>query len=182
MVAMIPLAVWAVLGTRVVRALAIPLGFLFFAVPFGEFLLPTLINWTADFTVAALRASGVPVYREGHFFTIPSGNWSVVEACSGLRYLIASFMVGCLYAYLSYRSIQRRVAFIAASIIVPIVANWMRAYIIVMLGHLSGNKIATGVDHLIYGWLFFRLVMMLLFWIGGRWRESLDDVVPGGDG
>jgi len=176
MVAMIPFTVWTVLGTRVAMALAIPLAFLFFAVPLGEFLLPTLINWTADFTVAALRASGVPVYREGNFFTIPSGNWSVVEACSGLRYLIASFMVGCLYAYLSYRSIERRVAFIAASIIVPIVANWMRAYIIVMLGHLSGNKIATGVDHLIYGWLFFGLVMMLLFWIGGRWREDLDSV------
>lgn len=174
MVAMIPLVVWAVLGTRVAKALAIPLAFLFFAVPLGEFLLPTLINWTADFTVAALRASGVPVYREGNFFTIPSGSWSVVEACSGLRYLIASFMVGCLYAYLSYRSTKRRVGFIAASIIVPIVANWMRAYMIVMLGHLSGNKIATGVDHLIYGWLFFGLVMMLLFWIGGRWREDLD--------
>jgi len=23
---------------------------------------------------------------------------------------------------------------------------------IVMLGHLSGGKLATGVDHLIYGW------------------------------
>jgi len=176
MVAMIPLMVWTVLGTRVARTLAIPLAFLFFAVPLGEFLLPTLINWTADFTVAALRASGVPVYREGNFFTIPSGNWSVVEACSGLRYLIASFMVGCLYAYLSYRSTARRAAFIAASIIVPIVANWMRAYMIVMLGHLSANKIATGVDHLIYGWVFFGLVMILLFWIGGRWREDLDPV------
>ena len=175
MIAMVPLAVWAVLGTRIVMALGIPLAFLFFAVPFGEFLIPTLIDRTADFTVAALRASGVPVYREGNFFSIPSGNWSVVEACSGLRYLIASLMVGCLYAYLSYRSLLRRSAFIVASIIVPVVANWMRAYLIVMLGHLSGNRLATGVDHLIYGWVFFGLVMLLLFWIGGRWRE--DEVV-----
>jgi exosortase A len=175
MVAMIPFAVWAVLGTRIAMALGIPLAFLFFAVPIGEFLMPTLIDWTADFTVAALRASTIPVYREGNFFTIPSGNWSVVEACSGLRYLIASFMVGCLYAYLSYRSPLRRVAFITASIIVPIIANWMRAYMIVMIGHLSGNHLAVGVDHLIYGWVFFGLVMLLLFWIGGRWREDLDD-------
>ena len=176
MVAMIPFAVWAVLGTRIAMALGIPLAFLFFAVPFGEFLMPTLMDWTADFTVAALRASTVPVYREGNFFTIPSGNWSVVEACSGLRYLIASFMVGCLYAYLSYRSPLRRIAFITASIIVPIIANWMRAYMIVMIGHLSGNHLAVGVDHLIYGWVFFGLVMMLLFWIGGRWRVDLDDM------
>jgi exosortase A len=172
MVAMVPLAVWAVLGTRIAMALVIPLAFLFFAVPLGEFLVPTLIDWTANFTVAALRASGIPVYREGNYFYIPSGAWSVVEACSGLRYLIASLMVGCLYAYLSYRSPIRRAVFIAASLIVPIVANWLRAYMIVMIGHLSSNRLAVGVDHLIYGWLFFGVVIGLLFWIGSRWRED----------
>jgi EpsI family protein len=96
----------------------------------------------------------------------------VVEACSGLRYLIASLMVGCLYAYLTYRSTRRRILFIAASVVVPLVANWLRAYMIVMLGHLSNNRIATGVDHLIYGWIFFGVVMLLLFWIGARWRED----------
>jgi EpsI family protein len=80
--------------------------------------------------------------------------------------------VGCVFAYLYYRSIWRRLLFIAASIAVPIVANWVRAYIIVMLGHLSGNRIAAGVDHLIYGWVFFGFVMMLLFWVGSRWRED----------
>ena len=93
MVAMVPCAVCAVLGLRAARALAFPLVFLFFAVPFGGFMLPWLMEWTADFTVSAVRLSGVPVYREGMMFVIPSGAWSVVEACSGLRYLIASVMV-----------------------------------------------------------------------------------------
>jgi len=106
------------------------------------------------------------------YFVIPSGNWSIVEACSGLRYLIASLTVGCVFAYLYYRSLGRRLAFIAASIVVPVVANWLRAYMIVMLGHLSGNRIAVGVDHLIYGWVFFGFVMLLLFWVGSRWRED----------
>jgi exosortase A len=172
MVAMVPFAVWAVLGTRVVAALVIPLLFLFFAVPFGDFLVPTLMDRTADFTVAAIQASGVPIYREGNYFQIPSGRWSIVEACSGFRYLIASFMVGSLYAYLSYRSPMRRATFIVASLIVPIIANWLRAYMIVMLGHLSNNRIAVGADHLIYGWIFFGIVMALLFWIGSRWRED----------
>jgi exosortase A len=172
MIAMVPFAVWAVLGTRVAAALFIPLAFLFFAVPFGEFLVPRLMNWTADFTVAAINASGVPIYREGNYFQIPSGQWSVVEACSGFRYLIASFMVGSLFAYLSYRSTVRRMTFIAASLIVPVIANWLRAYMIVMLGHLSSNRIAVGADHLIYGWLFFGIVMALLFWIGSWWRED----------
>ena len=161
-----------VFGWRFGWELAFPLAFLFFAVPMGEALIPPMMEMTADFTVGALRLTGIPVYREGLFFVIPSGNWSIVEGCSGLRYLIASVTVGCVFAYLYYRSLWRRLAFIAASIAVPIVANWLRAYIIVMLGHLSGNKIAAGADHLIYGWVFFGFVMLLLFWIGARWRED----------
>lgn len=173
-VALAVLAVPAVLGWRVARALAFPLGFLFFAVPFGEFLLPIFMLWTADFTVLALRLTGIPVYREGLQFVIPSGNWSVVEACSGVRYLMASLVVGTLYAYLNYRSLKRRLIFCGVALLVPIVANWVRAYMIVMLGHLSGNRIAVGADHLLYGWVFFGIVIGLMFWIGARWREPDD--------
>lgn len=180
LVAMIPVAVWTLLGAPVARAIAFPLGFLFFAVPAGEFLIPHMMNFTADFVVAALRLTGIPVYREGTFFTIPSGQWSVVEGCSGLRYLIASFTLGSLYAYLTYRSTKRRLIFAALSLIVPVFANGMRAYLIVMIAHLSDMKLALGVDHLIYGWVFFGIVMMLLFWIGAIWREDQEDRPRGG--
>lgn len=170
-VALLVVSVPAVLGWPITRLIVFPLGFLFFAVPIGEFLMPQLMEWTADFTVVALRLSAIPVYREGLQFVIPSGSWSVVEACSGVRYLIASLTVGTLFAYLNYQSTKRRILFVIVSIIVPVFANWMRAYMIVMLGHLSGNKLAAGVDHLIYGWLFFGIVIMLMFIIGARWAE-----------
>jgi exosortase A len=172
LVFMLQAAIVTVLGARIARAAFFPLAFLLFAVPFGEIFVPTLIEWTANFTVAALRFSGVPVYREANLFIIPSGAWSVVEACSGIRYIIASVMIGTIYAALAYRSTRRRVMFMAAAILVPIVANWLRAYMIVMLGHLSNNKLAVGVDHIIYGWVFFGLVMLLLFWIGSFWQED----------
>ncbi len=171
-------SVLSLLGRPVVRLIMFPLGFLFFAVPVGEFLLPYFMEWTANFTVFALRLSGIPVYREGLNFIIPSGSWSVVEACSGVRYLIASLMVGTLFSYLNYQSTKRRVIFILVSIAVPVVANWMRAYMIVMLGHISDNKLAAGVDHLIYGWLFFGIVIMLMFIVGSRWAEPEKIAVP----
>lgn len=174
LVSMIPLSVLAILGRRVFRSMAFPLLFLLLAVPFGEALIDPLINVTADFTVAALQMTGIPVLRNGTHFEIPSGSWSVVEACSGVRYLISSFTLGCLYAYLTYRSRVRQAVFILMSIIVPIVANGFRAYMIVMIGHLSGMELAVGVDHLIYGWLFFGLVMFIMLWVGNFWREDLD--------
>lgn len=177
LVALLVLTVPAVFGLTVARLLLFPLLFLFFAVPIGEFMVPSMMTWTADFAAAAVQASGVPVYREGLQFVIPSGTWSVVEACSGVRYLIASFMVGTLFAYLNFRSNRRRAVFMAVSLAVPIVANWLRAYMIVMLGHLSGNKLAAGVDHIIYGWVFFGIVIGVMFMVGARFAEP-DAVVP----
>lgn len=170
-VGMIPSTVLLLVGPVAVRALAFPLAFLFFAVPIGEFLTPIMMQYTADATVAALRWTGIPVYREGLHFTLPSGRWSVVEACSGLRYLIASLVLGVLYAYLQFRTLRYRLAFVALSLAVPIVANWIRAYGIVLLGHVSDMQLAAGADHLIYGWIFFGVVMALLFWIGSLWKE-----------
>lgn len=182
MTALLVLAVLAVIGWRAARIIAFPLGFLFFAVPIGEFMLPQLMEWTANFTILALRLTGIPVYRDGLQFVIPSGHWSVVEACSGVRYLIASLTVGTLFAYLNYTSNRRRWIFVGVSILVPILANWMRAYLIVLLGHVSGNTLAVGVDHLIYGWLFFGLVIMLMFMIGSRWAEDPSTDASGGVG
>ncbi|HMV00249.1 MAG TPA: exosortase A [Rhodocyclaceae bacterium] len=171
-VGMIIAAVVAVLGRVAAGVIAFPLAFLFFAVPVGEFMMPTLMEGTATVTIYGLQLSGIPVYRQGLTFVIPSGNWSVVEACSGVRYLIASLMVGSLFAYLNYVSLRRRLIFFAVSALVPIVANWVRAYLIVMLGHLSGNRLAAGVDHLVYGWLFFGIVIAAMFYIGTRWSED----------
>ena len=173
--AMIPATVLAIAGRRVARVLAFPLAFLLFAVPFGEAFLPRLMDWTADFTVGALRLTGIPVYREGRYFAIPSGHWSVVEACSGLRYLIASITVGALYAYLTYSRWWKRVVCVAFSILIPIGANFVRAYTVVMVGHLTNMKYAVGLDHIIYGWVFFGLVMLAFFWMGSFWR---DDPLP----
>jgi exosortase A len=171
-VTLLVLSVPAILGGVVSKQIIFPLCFAFFSVPLGEFLLPQLMEWTANFTVLALRLSGIPVYREGLQFIIPTGSWSVIEACSGVRYLIASFTVGTLFAYLNYRSTQRRVVFMVVSLTVPVFANWVRAYLIVLLGHFSGNTLAVGVDHLIYGWLFFGLVIIAMFAIGTRWSEQ----------
>lgn len=165
------ITIMSLLGSQLSSRLAFPLAFLLFAVPIGEFMMPRLMEWTADFTVLALRATGIPVYRESLQFVIPSGTWSVVEACSGIRYMIASLMVGTLYAYLSYNSLKRRLIFIGLALVVPIVANWLRAYMIVMLGHFSNNKLAAGVDHLIYGWVFFGIVIFTMFAIGARWAQ-----------
>jgi EpsI family protein len=173
------LGIWSVLGTPISRFLAFPIGFLLLGVPVGEGLVYPMMNFTADFTVGMLRLTGIPVYRDGTFFSIPSGDWSVVEGCSGVRYLIAAVTLGVLYAYLTYTKTWKRLLFVAVSIAVPIFANGLRAYLIVMIAHLSDMKLAVGIDHLIYGWVFFGIIITILFFIGAFWRDPPDDAAHG---
>ncbi len=171
-VTLLILFVLLIFGWPVVKQLLFPLLYLYFMVPFGEQFIDPMMHMTARFVISAIELTGIPIYSEGTFFTLPSGSWSVVEGCSGVRYLIASIALGTLYAYMTYSSYIKRGVFILASIIFPIVANWLRAFMIVMLGHFSNMKLATGVDHIIYGWVFFGIVIFIMFWVGSYWRDE----------
>jgi exosortase A len=170
-VAALPALAYALAGRKAISVIAFPLACLVFAVPFGEELVPSLMTYTADFAVGGLWLFGIPVYREGMLISIPAGDFEVAKACSGIRYLIASAALGSLYAYLIYRSARRRLAFLALCLVIPVVANGLRALLIILLAHWSDMRFAAGIDHLIYGWLFFGLVMAATFWLGSLWRE-----------
>ena len=172
--AMIPVVALAIMGRQLAWSLAFPLLFVLLAVPFGEVFVDPLVNFTADFTVRAVELTGIPVLRSGTKFELPTGSWSVIEGCSGVRYLISSITLGALYAYLTYRSTTRRILFMVTAVVAPIIANGLRAFMIVMIGHFSKMELAVGIDHILYGWVFFGLVMFLMFWIGSFWREDSD--------
>jgi hypothetical protein len=60
----------------------------------------------------------------------------------------------------------------AASVAVPIIANGFRALGIVVLGEVLGSAQAAAADHIIYGWVFFSIVMFLLVAAGHPFRET----------
>ena len=161
-----------VLGWRLWWAAAGPLLYLYFLVPFGEFLTPRLQDITTGFVQHGLDLLHVPAYIDGYVIEIPQGTFYVAAACAGLRFLIASIAFGCLYALLMYRSPVRRAVFIFASIVVPVIANGLRALGIVWLGYLLGSAQAAAADHVLYGWIFFSLVILLLIVLGLPFRED----------
>lgn len=162
---------WLMIGNKAAWHYKFPLAFLFFLVPMGENLIPDLQDITAWFTVLYLKLIGIPVFRDGLYIQIPAGMFEVAVACSGIRFLISSFVVGTLYAYLSYKSFKKQVLFCIFAFVLPIIANGFRAFLIVLIAHLSDMEYATGADHLIYGWVFFGFVIMIMFWVGARFSD-----------
>ena len=173
-VAMFEIVLLAALGPRVVWRLLAPLLFLFFLVPSGAFLVPSLQTITAKIVVAGLHVLRIPVFSDGYMIEIPEGSFEIAEACAGLRFLIASTVFGCFFAVVVYRSFLRRALFIALSLAVPIGANGMRALGIIVLAHIEGSAAAVEADHIIYGWLFFSLVILLLIAIGMAFVDKKD--------
>jgi exosortase len=125
---------------------------------------------TADITILGLHALQIPVYSNSYMIEIPEGPFEIAEACAGLRFLIASSVFGCFFAVLIYRSFLRRAVFIFISVAVPIVANGLRALGIIVLAHLEGNAAAAEADHVVYGWVFFTLVILALTKPACRWQ------------
>lgn len=168
LVLMLQGSVIACLGKAVSRGIAFPIFYAFFLVPFGEELVPPLQTLTAKMSMALLALTGVPAHIEGIFISTPSGLYRVAEACSGVRFLVAMAALGALAANLCFRSWQRRLAFVAFALAVSVLANGVRAFGTIYIAWKTDNEIAVGIDHLVYGWVFFAIVIALI--AAAAWR------------
>ncbi|KEZ77861.1 exosortase A [Salinisphaera hydrothermalis] len=167
-----PVMVYLFYGPRVAGVLAFALGYLLFAIPFGNFMVGPLQTVTAHLSVLALELTGVPVVMDGHFIDTPASAWHVAEACSGIKFFVATTAFGVLYAHLFYTSLRRRLVFVGCALVVPIIANALRVYFTILIGEYFGLKYATGTDHLIFGWQFFGTVLLVLFLCGWPWHQA----------
>ena len=77
-------------------------------------------------------------------------------------FLIAMVTLAVLVSFTRFKSWSRRAAFMALSIIVPIIANGIRAWGTIYIAQSQGVEFAAGFDHIFYGWVFFAIVVALV--------------------
>lgn len=174
-VALLPATVLLLLGPRVFAGLLFPLFFLAFMVPFGDEFVPALQMITAALTIGLVRLSNIPAAIDGVFIDTPAGLFEVAEACSGVKFLIAMIALGAFVAHVGFFSWRRRAAFLALCIVAPVLANGVRAFATIWAAQYVGAERAGGIDHLIYGWIFFALVIALVLAVSWRWFDRPAD-------
>jgi exosortase A len=167
-VAMLIAAVPTLLGIRVAAGLIFPLAYMAFLVPFGDEAVPFLQMLDARMTVALLHLSQVPAALDGVFITTPAGLFEIAEACSGVKFLVAMVAFGVLAANVCFVSWRRRLGLVAASCIVPVLANGVRSWGTIYVAQTMGARYAGGFDHIVYGWIFFAVVITGT--IAAAWR------------
>ncbi|WP_294040396.1 exosortase A [Sphingomonas sp.] len=175
LVMMLQGAVVTVLGPNVARGLLFPLAYALFLVPFGDFLEPPLQTVTVWMTMHLLHLVGAPATVDGVLITAGGKYFEVAEACSGSKFVIAMVAYGVLVANLCYRTWPRRLAFMAMALVVPVLANGIRAFGTIYAAVLTSVEQATGYDHIVFGWVFFGLVMAAVLAIGWKWFDRAPD-------
>ncbi|CAN5297273.1 exosortase A [soil metagenome] len=175
LVMMLQGAVVTLLGPNVGRGLLFPLVYAVFLVPVGEGMEGPLQTVTVAMTMPMLHLFGVPAQVDGVLITIPNGYFEVAEACSGAKFVIAMIAYGTLVANVCFVSWSRRALFMVVALIVPVIANGIRAFGTIYAAYLTSVERATGFDHIMYGWIFFGLVMAAVIAIGWRWFDRAPD-------
>ncbi|MCK0531725.1 EpsI family protein [Sphingobium sp. MAH-33] len=154
-------SVVTLLGPAVARALLFPLFYAFFMIPVGEELVAPLQLITARLCMVFLGIVGVPAHLDGIFITTQTGYFRVAEACSGAKFVIAMTAYGVLVCNVCFSSWVRRILFLVGALLLAVLANGLRAFATIWVAHLTSIETAVGFDHVIYGWVFFAIIMVV---------------------
>src|SRR3546814_21201211 len=108
---------------------------------------------------------------QGVFITTKAGFFEVAEECSGVNFLIAMLAYSVFAEHLCFKRWTRRIVFVAAALATMILANALRAYGTLVATETWGIEAAGGFDHIVYGWTFFGLVILIVMPVTLRWFD-----------
>jgi exosortase len=152
-------------GTRLVRALTLPLLLLPFMIPIPAviynqitFPLQLFASRVAEVTLSVL---GIPVLRDGNVLELASQKLSVAEACSGIRSLLSLSFLSLVYAYFFDKKVWMRWVLLVATVPIAIIANSGRVTITGILSEIDTN-LAHGFFHSLEGWIIFLIALVML--------------------
>jgi exosortase/archaeosortase family protein len=124
---------------------------------------------------------GTPAHVEGNLIRVSNGLVGVNEACSGIRSLQTSLMIGLLFGELKRLSVSGRLVLVAGAAAIALVANFVRAIFLVSVA-ATKNISEVGHWHDIAGYTIIALVfvgtMALAYLLGGKKPTVVAGVSP----
>ena len=170
---------WMHLGWQKIKSIWFALAMMLTMFPFPNFITTQITLQlrliSSKLGVWMLQLYGMSAHREGNVIDIGYTQLQVVDACSGLRYVMPLMVLSLLLAYWFKAHLWKRVVLFLSSIPLAIVINSFRIAVTGILYSTMGAKVAEGFFHGFSGWLIFIFAiplllgeMWILSWIGPR--------------
>jgi exosortase D (VPLPA-CTERM-specific) len=141
-------------GWNLFKQLSFPLLLLALMIP-GPAAIIKQLTFPLQLSSSSLAASflqmlGIPVVRQGNVIDLGIRQLQVVQACSGLRYILSLIALGTIYCYFYQRRLWKAALLIIFIIPAAIVANALRVAAMGIFPSLQ-----EGFLHMFSGWLIF---------------------------
>jgi len=153
-------------GLPVFRAFLFPLCFLFWLVPFPDFLLnriiETLQNDSAIATRWMFQLARVPVTQNGIMLSLPDLDIMVERECSSIRSSMVLIVTTMVLAHLFLRSWWRKLIVILIAIPLSVAKNALRIFVIVELALRVDPQYLTGDLHRRGGIVFLLIATIIV--------------------
>jgi EpsI family protein len=168
--ALILLGVWSAFGTAVTRAIAVPVGFLYFGMPAWGVLAAPLQSLTLWIVTWLAPAVGVPATVVGTGIYLPGDmRFSVELPCSGVGFLAQGLAVAALLGELEQAPLRRRLRLLASMALVALVTNWIRVLTLIQVGYTTQMRhVLVTRHHLLFGYVLFVLALVVFVWVATR--------------
>jgi exosortase D (VPLPA-CTERM-specific) len=154
-------------GWGLVRLLLFPLFLLILLFPLPGLLTKQLTMplqlISSRLATAMLQRVGIPAVCQGNVIDLGVRQMQMVEACSGLRYILALFALGIIFCYFFQRRLWKILLLLLVLIPSAIVAN---AFRIMAMGIIPA-LLVPGFWHAFSGWLIFGFCLGILCLING---------------
>ena len=112
--------------------------------------------------VKIMQVFGISAFRDGNVIDLGYTQLQVVDACSGLRYVIPLIIMGMLVAHFSKMAFWKKSLIVLSTIPISIAVNSLRIASVGMLYPVWGASVVEGFFHDFSGWLIFMLSLALL--------------------
>lgn len=161
-------ALFAAFGRRIARAVAFPIGVLYFAMPLWGDINGFVQALSAKVTGALIWTTGIPAYMDGDYVRLPAGSIEIANSCSGLHELIVGLALAAIYGKLSGEPWRRRLQWLGLMGALSLIVNWVRIFTVVIAAYETGMTSSLVKHHYWLGWWLFAFVFAAFLWWTGR--------------
>ncbi len=154
-----------------------PFWLFIFCMPMSALLLPLtfpLRLMAAWLTATVSNLLTIGVVRAGTQLMAPDGSfqYDVAAACSGLRSLVAIFLLATIFGFVMFRSPKKRIFMMALALPLSVLGNFTRLMCIIFASELGGQSAGQFVHENEFFSLVPYIPAIAGLLLAGRWLEK----------
>jgi len=154
-------------GAGVFRAYLFPYVFLIFMFPIPDAVYVSVTHplklLVSSVSSELLQAIGIPTYLEGNILRSANFSMKVVEACSGMRSVVAYLMLGTLLSYFLAGKIWKKGLLVFSAVPIAFFSNVLRITGTGVVSDWFGKRATEGLLHEFSGLIAFGVGFFVMY-------------------